>query len=289
PVPASPTPTPTGPRLYCRTPATPVPIPDNNPTGVTDSILIADAATVSDLNVRLTVAHTFVADLVVVLTHVESGRRGVILDQPGWPILSGGGCGSDNIVATLDEEAVGLCENLCQTSAPAIGGPCRPNGWLGLFDGDGSSGTWRLEITDTALGDIGALQSWCVEMATGPPPTPSGPAAPVITDVTCDGLDQCFPNFGESFALQFRFYDVNQDAIHWRIDAEIIATGQTYFIDAQDFPPSAGEIITRFHSGIGCAQPPCATVGVAFHVVVSDASGHTSMPRSVDVIVFGTQ
>jgi hypothetical protein len=266
-----------------------VPIPDNNSTGATDTIVIAEAGSIADLNVRLNIAHTFVADLVVALTHVESGRRVVLLDRPGWPILPNGGCGSDHVVGTLDDESAGLCENLCQASAPAIDRPCRPNGWLGLFDGDGSSGTWRLEITDGALGDVGALQSWCVEMATEPPPTPSGPAAPVVTDVTCDGLDQCVLNFGEAFMLQFRFFDIDRDADHWRIDAEIIATGQTYFIDEQDFPVSAGTIITRLHSGISCSAPPCTTVGVSFHVVVSDASGRSSAPRSVDVMVFGTQ
>lgn len=49
-----------------------VAIPDNTPAGVTDTIIIADSGTITDLDVRLDISHSWIGDLIVTLEHQES-------------------------------------------------------------------------------------------------------------------------------------------------------------------------------------------------------------------------
>lgn len=91
---------------------------------------------------------------------VQSGRSVLLIDQPCIP-ASNFGCGGDNIFVQLDDEAATSLENVCNTE-PAIEGDFKPNSPLSAFDGDTSSGTWRLNIADNAAGDTGALSIWCL-------------------------------------------------------------------------------------------------------------------------------
>jgi len=127
-------------------------------------INVGGSGVIADLNVELEITHTWVGDLRVVLTHVDTGTHVTIIDQPGSP-ASTFGCSSNNIDATLDDEASAPVESQCRTTYPAISGSVRPNNPLSAFDGEDLGGTWRLTVTDGATLDDGFLESWSLHFA----------------------------------------------------------------------------------------------------------------------------
>ncbi|MEW5986603.1 MAG: choice-of-anchor Q domain-containing protein [Chloroflexota bacterium] len=144
--------------LYCSTPT--LAIPDNNPAGITDDLILTDTGSISDLNVSLVASHTWVGDLVFTLTHLDTGTAVTLIDRPGAPPAPS--CNGDDIDATLDDEAAGPVEDACSPTPPAISGSFIPNSPLSAFDGEDLSGTWRLTAADLAANDVGTLTQWCL-------------------------------------------------------------------------------------------------------------------------------
>jgi hypothetical protein len=136
-------------------------IPDNNPSGVTSTLTVTNTGTLADLDVSLVATHTWVGDLVFTLTHVTSGTRVTLIDQPGVPATIFG-CGGDNIRATLDDEAALPVEDQCAPGTPTISGSFRPNNPLSAFDGQDLSGVWSMRVSDLVGGDSGTLAQWCL-------------------------------------------------------------------------------------------------------------------------------
>ena len=141
----------------------PAAIPDGGPgcgpegTALTSSITVADGGTVSDLDVRLDITHTWVGDLIV---RLDDGTTTVdLVNQPG-DLDNGTGCGSseDNIVAIGDDEGG---SGSFEDSAPyAAGGRYTTNDALSAFDGANLAATWTLTVIDTGGGDLGTLNGW---------------------------------------------------------------------------------------------------------------------------------
>ncbi len=144
----------------CASPA--VAIPDNNPVGVTSEIEVLNGAFIGDLNIYVSITHTWVGDLRVTIEHVETGTSVTIIDQPGVPALGPFGCSEDSIVAGLDDEGPTPVEDECAVAVPAIQGTFIPNNPLYAFDGENLKGTWRLTVSDHAGGDLGTLNEWCL-------------------------------------------------------------------------------------------------------------------------------
>ena len=140
---------------HCRSPN--LTIPDGNTTGVTDSMVISTEGSLADLNVVVKIDHTWVGDLIVVLSHVNTNTSVTIIDRPGRT-TSGNGCGSDNIDVTLDDQAVASVENQC----PPVGGTFQPNNPLSVFNGQSLAGTWTLNVSDRSAIDTGTLVQWCL-------------------------------------------------------------------------------------------------------------------------------
>ena len=151
--------------LQCSSPN--LAIPDNNPAGITNDLVIANGGTIDDLNVSIDVTHTWVGDTVFSLTHVDTGTTVTFYDRPGVP-ASTFGCSGNDIDATLDDEAATPVENECGAGVPAIAGSFIPNNALAAFDGEDVAGTWRITAYDLAGGDTGTLNTWCVDAATTP-------------------------------------------------------------------------------------------------------------------------
>ncbi len=139
---------------FCRTPA--LAIPDNNPTGATDELVIAAGANLTDLNVAVQIGHTWPGDLDLVLTRVGAPNTVVNIGTR----LGGTGCQVDNVDVTLDDEAAGAI--VCSPSPPGISGVLRPTSALTPFDGQSLAGTWRLTVIDRAGQDTGTLTRWCL-------------------------------------------------------------------------------------------------------------------------------
>ncbi|MBK9613345.1 proprotein convertase P-domain-containing protein [Candidatus Amarobacter glycogenicus] len=183
------TPTPTDTPTPTNTPtATPVPagftcstpnvaIPDNNPTGVSDTLNVGSTGTLNDVNVFVRATHTWVGDTSFTVTH--NATSVTVIDRPGVP-LSTFGCSGDNITATLDDEAATPVEDECAASVPTINGTFIPNNALSAFDGMDQSGAWTITAVDAAGGDTGVLVEWCVQTETSVPPTatPTDTATP---------------------------------------------------------------------------------------------------------------
>ncbi len=111
---------------------------------------LAEDLTISDLNVQLEIAHTFLEDLTVTLIG-PSGTRVTLLSR---------NCGNlNNIVAVFDDAGTPLS---CSGN-PAISGTVQPLGSLAAFNGESTLGEWVLEISDGAASDGGSLDAFSLE------------------------------------------------------------------------------------------------------------------------------
>jgi lysyl endopeptidase len=136
-------------------------IPDNDPDGVTDDLVITDNLAISDLNVFIEASHTYVGDLIFTLDHADSGTDMTLIDRPGF-LNQGFGCDGDDIAVTLDDEAGSPVEEACADSVPTISGTFTPHSPLNAFDGENLNGTWRLSVSDRVSRDTGTLVQWCL-------------------------------------------------------------------------------------------------------------------------------
>jgi subtilisin-like proprotein convertase family protein len=126
----------------------PKPILDNQTT--LDTINVSTQGIVVDLNVRVTIYHTWDADL------------SIMLIAPGYDssdLSSGNGGSGDNYINTVfdDEAAVSIING----TAPFTGS-YRPEQPLSKFDSLPLTGSWVLKVRDNAAGDTGQLVSWCL-------------------------------------------------------------------------------------------------------------------------------
>jgi hypothetical protein len=103
-------------------------IPDNNPTGVSNTITVTDTGTLTDVKLTVDITHTYRGDLKVTLTK-----------------------GADSIV--VHNGTGGSTDNLKQTfPVPALVGKALAGGWT-------------LKVVDTAAQDVGKLNSWSLDVA----------------------------------------------------------------------------------------------------------------------------
>jgi len=147
------------PSALCRNPA--LAIPDNGPAA-TDSLVVADSFVVEDLEASLKISHTYVGDLSVTLSHVETGTSVLLVDRPGLPALGNFGCSRDNIDVVLSDAGTGSVEDQCEVTTPAISGVRTPDNPLSAFDNESTAGTWQLSVEDGAAADSGTLVEWCL-------------------------------------------------------------------------------------------------------------------------------
>jgi subtilisin-like proprotein convertase family protein len=148
-------------------------IPDNNATGLSDTMTIASGGVLTDLDISINTTHTYVGDLIFTLSKVSPATSSIVIDRPGR-VASGFGCSGDNIVTTLDDAGLLPVENECAAAVPTIGaGPFSPNNSLTpTFNGLNSTGDWVLNVSDNAGADTGTLNQWCLITTT------SGSVAP---------------------------------------------------------------------------------------------------------------
>ena len=219
-----------GPQTYSASPS--VSIPDINPTGVSSTITVTDSFAITDANVRLQVTHTWVGDLIVRLSH-NGGTPVTIVDRPGFT-GTGFGCNQPNYnnVILDDQGSGGAIETICLanlTSPPNY----TPNNPLSAFNGENSSGTWTLTISDNASGDTGTLVSWSIILDGAPNPCApatgaccTGTGCVVMTEADCGaangyyyGDDEACPNLDDGDDCTTDSCDPsNGDVVHTPID-----------------------------------------------------------------------
>jgi len=108
---------------------------------------------VTDVNVTLTISHTWDQDLSVFLTAPD----GTVVQ-----LFSGLGGSFDNFTnTTLDDEAGA---SITTGSAPFTG-TFRSQGLLSAFDGGNANGVWVLDVGDAFSADGGAINSWSLNIS----------------------------------------------------------------------------------------------------------------------------
>lgn len=151
--------------LFCVHPD--LPIPDSNPTGASSDMTINLSFTLTDLEVTIVAAHTWVGDLTFRLAKVSGPGAPVgpatLIQRPGVP-GSTFGCSIDNISTHLLDATATSVNTVCHPIPPAIdGGPYHPApDNLSVFSGVNMMGTWRMTVSDSAGGDTGTLVEWCL-------------------------------------------------------------------------------------------------------------------------------
>ncbi|MBU1719241.1 MAG: proprotein convertase P-domain-containing protein, partial [Bacteroidetes bacterium] len=118
------------------------------PTTNESSIAIATAGTVSDVNVKINITHTWDGDLNIYLRHPD-GTTVLLCERRG-------GSG-DNFVNTWFDDESGTA--ISAGSAPFTGS-YSPDNPLTAFDGKVTNGTWKLQVCDAAGADVGTLTQW---------------------------------------------------------------------------------------------------------------------------------
>jgi uncharacterized repeat protein (TIGR01451 family) len=149
-------------------PDVPIDIPDNDPASPGVSLLVVgDDVTITDLNVHVQISHTWVGDIQIVLRS-PAGNTAVLLDRPGVP-AGAVGCMDNNMDITFDDAAAmtaAVLEDHCAGTDPWYSGEAQPVDPLSVFNGESTAGTWQLEVTDNAAGDLGTIVDW--ELLTTP-------------------------------------------------------------------------------------------------------------------------
>lgn len=146
-------------------------IPDNKKGGTNNTITIDQPGFIGDLDIRVDIDHTWVADLIMNLTHEETGSTIILMDRPGFP-ADKNGCGLNNIRAILDDDISLPVEQVCSSyqvpvedysySEVAIAGTYIPEQHLSAFDNEQISGQWTISISDLIPHDSGKLNQWCI-------------------------------------------------------------------------------------------------------------------------------
>jgi len=181
------------PDIFCSTPN--LPIPDDDPAGVNDTLNIPASSNLLDVDIYINTTHTYVGDLKFTVSH--NATSAVIIDRPGVP-ASTFGCSGDNIDVTVNDEGPDgnietQCANLPAIFGDRVGGDPPSTSLLATFDGLDINGDWTLNVSDNAGLDLGTLVEWCVV------PTLAGGAGGV--DLSPDQADSGLPGSVVTYTL----------------------------------------------------------------------------------------
>ncbi|MHC4993810.1 MAG: Ig-like domain-containing protein [Planctomycetota bacterium] len=170
-------------------------------------IEVSEDGFVHDLDVKLNITHSFVADLDVFLIAPDGTRIELFTDV---------GSGGNNVLGTtLDDEA----EDAIADGIAPFEGRYRPEGSLADADGLALRGLWTLEITDDLPNDIdsGVLNGWSVSFEVGPEfSTPT--SAPDLLATSDSGFNSAddltrLNNDGPENILSFHVSNVEPGAV----------------------------------------------------------------------------
>ena len=109
-------------------------------------IQIADDIRIEDINVNLSIAHTWLRDLSIQLISPD----GTVVNL----VTRRGGSG-DNLIATIDDQATSSVTSI--SNALTVSGSFRGEQALSSLRGKSAKGQWILRVTDSERGDVGQL------------------------------------------------------------------------------------------------------------------------------------
>ena len=116
--------------------------------GVTQvNILVSDDLPILDLDVKVSIAHTYDQDLTLSIIHPD-GREIILVQNQG-----GSGNNFDDTI--FDAEAT----NPIQSGSPPFSGTYLPQGDLASLYNSSAQGNWRFKVVDNATQDTGIIES----------------------------------------------------------------------------------------------------------------------------------
>ena len=121
---------------------------------VNSTLNVPTTGVLSDVNVSVTINHTYVNDLTVTLIS-PSGTQIQLVTRP---------CVQEpnqNIAATFDNSGIPL---VCAITSPAISGTIIPSQALSTLNGQAMNGNWTLRILDSVNLDGGTLTGWSLNL-----------------------------------------------------------------------------------------------------------------------------
>ena len=137
----------------------PVAISSSGTPTITSTLNIPSGGTIADVNITMNVTHTWINDLTATLTS-PLGTVVQLFSRECNPNTS-----VNNVVATFDDSGVAI---VCGNN-PGISGTVIPRESLSAFNGQSSTGTWTLTISDAFNQDGGSLNSWSLNVCTVQP------------------------------------------------------------------------------------------------------------------------
>lgn len=145
---------------------TPLAVADGTPGGAVcgdpgdatvSTINVPDAGTISDLNIFIDIASTWVGDVTATLT--RGATTIVLIDRPGAATEAACGDGSDNYPGIFLDDEGGSGD--IESSFPFVSRQSyTPAEALSVFDGQSISGDWTLTVTDGGEGDATSINEW---------------------------------------------------------------------------------------------------------------------------------
>jgi serine protease len=123
---------------------------------------VVNGFTVTDLNVGLSLTHTYLSDLIITLT-APGGQTITLFNRRGGS--------ANNLTGTVfNDEAT----TAVSAGAAPFSGSFRPEQALSAFDGLNPVGTWTLRVQDVARYDVGSITAVSLGIATDPGDALSG-------------------------------------------------------------------------------------------------------------------
>ncbi len=171
-----------------------VPIPDVNSVDI--PITVPDGGSISDVNVRVRLDHTFDGDLVLSLINPDGTVVPLATNRGGAGDNYGSGPLDCSGVHTVFDD--GASAAISGGIAPFTGS-FRPEQPLSALNGKSSAGVWKLRVADTASLDVGTVGCVQLEVARRLPiccPFGTGAAAVEAAPGATIGAESCSPANG---------------------------------------------------------------------------------------------
>ena len=128
----------------------PMPIPDNDSTGIVSSIQVSGAGGFASQLVSVTIdslLHTFTGDLIITLIAPDGSKTDLSVNN---------GLGGDNYVSTVFTNSAS--SSITAGTAPFTGLFLPQQAFTNLSGG--ANGTWQLKVRDVSVNDVGSLIKW---------------------------------------------------------------------------------------------------------------------------------
>ena len=127
---------------------------------VTSSFTVSGCNTIDDVNVGLSIDHTYVGDLLISLQSPNATTVRLV----NSPVQGNDSCSGNNLRVLLDGAGAANVDDQCSANDPAIFGLYQSSQPLTAFNGGTGNGVWTLTVSDVYPVDTGTLNDWSLQL-----------------------------------------------------------------------------------------------------------------------------